>query len=151
MPVKVVLHQLYLGAGFKIFKKSFCWCEYFVSLGDITHTRSQSFPSNSTVMPLTTVTGMEITSYKLDFGAQYTHQFSKKHVATLGVVFSPGHDLNNDAYVQNQKGNSSTGYTTTQKDTILTMGIPMTLGAGVTYVYDDRLYSGCGCYVSEME
>lgn len=27
------LHQLYLGAGFKIIKKSFCWCEFFVSLG----------------------------------------------------------------------------------------------------------------------
>ena len=31
---------------------------------------------------------MEITSYKLDFGAQYTQQFGKKHAATLGVVFS---------------------------------------------------------------
>ncbi|KAA4694956.1 hypothetical protein [Bacteroides intestinalis] len=136
------LHQLYLGAGFKIFKNLSVGANISYLWGDITHTRSQSFPSNSTVMPLTTVTGMEITSYKLDFGAQYTHQFSKKHVATLGVVFSPGHDLNNDAYVQNQKGNSSTGYTTTQKDTILTMGIPMTLGAGVTYVYDDRLTVG---------
>ena len=97
------LHQLYLGAGFKIFKNLSVGANISYLWGDITHTRSQSFPSNSTVMPLTTVTGMEITSYKLDFGAQYTHQFSKKHVATLGVVFSPGHDLNNDAYIQNQK------------------------------------------------
>mgnify|MGYP000420598797 FL=1 len=27
------LHQLYLGAGFKIIKNTFCWCEFFVSLG----------------------------------------------------------------------------------------------------------------------
>ena len=136
------LHQLYIGAGFKIIKNLSVGANISYLWGDITHTRQQSFTSNSNIMPLTTLTGMEITSYKLDFGAQYTQQFGKKHAATLGVVFSPGHNLGNDAYVQTQLGNQNTGYTTTQKDTILTMGIPMTLGAGVTYVYDDRLTVG---------
>ena len=136
------LHQLYLGAGFKILKNLSVGANISYLWGDISHSRYQTFPSDATVMPLTTVTGIEITSYKLDFGAQYTHQFGKKHAATLGVVFSPGHNLSNDSYVQEQLGNTTTGYSTTQRDTVLTMGIPMTLGAGVTYVYDDRLTVG---------
>ena len=36
--------------------------------------------------------------YEMCIRDRYTHQFGKKHVATLGVVFSPGHDLSNDAY-----------------------------------------------------
>ena len=136
------LHQLYLGAGFKILKNLSIGANISYLWGDISHSCYQTFPSDQTIMPLTTVTGIEVTSYKLDFGAQYTHQFGKKHVATVGVVFSPGHDLGNDSYVQRQLGNSTTGYSTSQKDTTLTMGIPMTLGAGVTYVYDDRLTVG---------
>lgn len=96
------LHQLYIGAGFKIIKNLSVGANISYLWGDITHTRQQSFTSNSNIMPLTTLTGMEITSYKLDFGAQYTQQFGKKHAATLGVVFSPGHNLGNDAYVQTQ-------------------------------------------------
>lgn len=136
------LHQLYIGAGYKILKNLSVGANISYLWGDITHTRAQSLPSSSSAYLLTTETRMDITSYKLDFGAQYTHQFSKKHAATLGVVFSPGHDLNNEASVYNQLGNRNDGYTSNSKDTLLTMGIPMTLGAGVTYVYDDRLTVG---------
>lgn len=136
------LHQLYLGAGFKILKNLSIGANISYLWGDMSRSRYQSFSSNSDIMPLTTIYGTEVTSYKLDFGAQYTRQFGKKHSATLGVVFSPGHDLGNDSYVQQQLGNSTTGYSTSQRDTTMTMGIPMTLGAGVTYVYDDRLTVG---------
>ena len=136
------LHQLYLGAGFKILKNLSIGANISYLWGDMSRSRYQSFSSNSVIIPLTTIYGTEVTSYKLDFGAQYTQQFGKKHSATVGVVFSPGHDLGNDSYVQQQLGNSTTGYSTSQRDTTMTMGIPMTLGAGVTYVYDDRLTVG---------
>lgn len=60
----------------------------------------------------------------------------------MGVVFSPGHDLSNDAYEVRQIGNSNTGATSTTRDTVATCGIPTTFGAGVTYVYDNRLTVG---------
>ena len=136
------LHQLYAGAGFKIIKNLSIGANISYLWGDVQRTRSQSFSSNSAAMPLVTYYGTEIRSYKLDFGAQYTQQCGKKHAATVGVVFSPGHDLNNTSYVQDQLGNSSTGYTTSVRDTVMTTGIPMTLGAGATYVYDNRLTVG---------
>lgn len=60
----------------------------------------------------------------------------------MGVVFSPGHDLSNDAYEVTQTGNSNTGATSVTRDTVVTCGIPTTFGAGVTYVYDNRLTVG---------
>lgn len=101
-----------------------------------------TFPYSSSKYAIYTESNVAIKSYKLDFGAQYTHQFGKKHRATLGVVFSPGHDLNNDAQVLTQVGSESTGATVNSKDTVATFGIPMTFGAGVTYVYDNRLTVG---------
>lgn len=103
---------------------------------------SETFPSSSSIFPVTVQSNVAVKSYKFDFGAQYTHQFGKKHTATLGVVFSPGHDLNNDAYEIRQTGNSTTGATSISRDTIVTCGIPTTFGAGITYVYDNRLTVG---------
>lgn len=136
------LHQLYLGAGFKILKNFSVGANISYLWGDIDRTSSLSFPASSTNMPVTRLLNVAIKSYKLDLGAQYTHQFSKKHAATLGVVFSPGHDMNNDAYMQEQTGNSSTGATLTTRDTVATFSLPTTLGIGLTYVYDDRLMVG---------
>ena len=109
---------------------------------DITHTRAITFPGNSSTLPLTTITGTSIQSYKLDIGAQYTQVFGKKHEATLGVVFSPGHDLNNDSYVEDRLGNEKTGTTVNNRDTVAAFGSPMSLGVGFSYVYDKRLTVG---------
>lgn len=136
------LHQLYLGAGFKILKNLSVGANISYLWGDITRTRALEFPSDASKFPLTTVNNTSIQSYKIDFGAQYTQQFGKKHAVTLGAVFSPGHDLGNDSYVQEQLGNSSTGATVTTRDTIAKFGMPMTIGAGLTYVYDERLTVG---------
>jgi hypothetical protein len=136
------LHQLYWGAGFKISKNFSIGANFSYLWGDITRTRTSQFPYDSSKYPWTEVTSASIKSYKIDFGAQYTHQFGKKHVGTLGVVFSPGHNLKNDSNIQTQLGNTTTGATTSYRDTVATFGIPLSLGAGVTYVYDNRLTVG---------
>lgn len=136
------LHQLYLGGGFKILKNLSVGANISYLWGDITRSAYESFPSSPNHLPFTRATNVAITSYKLDFGAQYTHKFGKKHAATLGAVFSPGHNLSNESYVQDQLGNQSTGATINTRDTVATFGIPTTFGIGATYVYDDRLTVG---------
>lgn len=135
------LHQLYVGAGFKILKNLSVGTNISYLWGDITRTRTQSL-ANSTDYMLTTTDAVDIRSYKLDFGAQYTLQWQKKHTLTLGAIFSPGHDLHNEAWVQQALGNSSEGYTTTKRDTVAKFGMPDTWGIGATYVYDNRLTVG---------
>ena len=136
------LHQLYAGLGFKVFKNLSIGANISYLWGDLTHSRNLTFPSASTSFGLVTQTNVAIKSYKLDVGAQYTYQFNKKHAVTIGAVFTPGHDLGNESSVYTQLGNENMGYTVSTKDTIATFGTPMTLGAGFTYVYDNRLTIG---------
>lgn len=81
------LHQLYLGAGFKIIK-IFPSVRIFVSWGDITRTAAETFPSSSSVFPITIQSNVAVKSYKLDFGAQYTHQFGKACCNIGNRIFS---------------------------------------------------------------
>lgn len=136
------LHQLYLGGGFKILKNLSVGANISYLWGDITRTRSEQFPSSATTLPYVEGTYVSIKSYKIDFGAQYTYEFNPKHVVTLGVVFSPGHNLKNDSFIQTTLGNAITGATATSRDTVATFGIPLTIGGGLTYVYDNRLTVG---------
>lgn len=136
------LHQLYVGAGIKILKNLSVGANISYLWGDVTHTRALTFPNNSADLPWTGVTGTSIKSYKLDFGVQYTQAFGKKHEATLGVVFSPGHDLGNDTYEQETLGDNNTGATVNTREVAATFGTPMSLGIGLSYVYDQRLTVG---------
>ena len=67
---------------------------------------------------------------------QYTQPIGEKHKVTLGAVFSPGHHLNNNSYIQTATSVIS------KTDTVATFGIADTYGAGLTYVYDDRITIG---------
>ena len=132
------LHQAYVGLGFKIFKNLSVGANISYLWGDVTRTTSESFPSSTTNFPFTIQTNVGIRSYKLDFGAQYTQAFGKKHSMTLGVVYSPGHNLNNSAYELRVTGSSSSA-TSSQKDIVADFGIPTTYGVGLAYMYNNRL------------
>ena len=130
------LHQLYLGAGFKILKNLSVGANISYLWGDVTHTRLEQFPNDASQFSYQNVFNASITSYKLDFGAQYTHQFDKKHEMTVGVVFSPGHKMSTNATV------TTTTSVVVERDSVADCELPTTLGAGVTYVYDGRLTVG---------
>lgn len=136
------LHQLYAGLGIKVFENLSVGANVSYFWGDITRTLAMVYPSYSDVSGQSVstsymeTTGMSVRDYKLDFGIQYTQPIGKKHSVTLGAVFSPKHNLNNDTYVQTNT--SVTSY----KDTIVTCGTPNSFGAGFTYKYDNRLTIG---------
>lgn len=133
------LHQLYGGIGVKLLKNLSLGANISYLWGDITRIRQLTFTSNSYAYGLTTGDYLSVKSYKLDLGAQYTHIFSPKHQLTLGVVFSPGHSMSNDAYAIDQLTQSSALVSSTQRDTVGTFDLPTTLGVGLAYLYNDRL------------
>lgn len=137
------LHQLYFGGGFKIFKNLSVGANISYLWGGITRTMEETFPLSSSNYPFTIQTNVDVHSYKLDFGLQYTQPLGKKHSVTLGAVYSPGHNLNSTAYEMRQNGGSSdSGTTVTRTDIEADYGIPTTVGVGLAYVYDDRLTVG---------
>lgn len=136
------LHQLYLGAGFKLLKNLSVGANFSYLWGDLNRGLTESFSSSSSINNYAKTTTVAVKSYKLDFGVQYSLQLAKKHALTLGAVFSPGHDLNNTSSVYTQTGNDTNGYVAETRDTTLVCGIPTTIGFGATYVYDGRLTVG---------
>lgn len=134
------LHQVYFGAGIKALQNLSVGANLSYFWGDITRERSQSFVLNTSANGLTTTTNTSISSYKLDLGLQYTQQLAPKHELTLGAVFSPGHDLNNETYVQDvlSSGTGASASITT-RDTAVVFSLPTTIGVGLTYRYDNRL------------
>lgn len=132
------LHQLYIGAGFKILKNLSVGANVSYLWGDVSRTKTMSYPYNSDNFSYIESLEIDMKSYKLDFGAQYTQALGKKHALTLGVVFSPGHNLKSNAMEYHQNGTDANA-SLTQIELNDNFGIPTTWGGGLAYVYDQRL------------
>ncbi|WP_294471036.1 outer membrane protein transport protein [uncultured Bacteroides sp.] len=130
------LHQLYAGIGVKVLKNLSLGVNASYFWGDITRSRTVVYPQTAGSSSYIQQMGVSVSDYKLDFGAQYTQNFGKKHSATLGAVFSPKHKLNNDYTVTTQAS------TTSSQDLDATLELPNTFGVGFTYNYDRRLTVG---------
>ena len=130
------LHQLYGGIGVKVLKNLSLGVNASYFWGDITRTRTIIYPATSESYSYVQQIGVSVSDYKLDFGAQYTQELSKKHSVTIGAVFSPKHKLNNDYTVTTQASS------TVSQDWDATLEVPNTFGVGFTYNYDKRLTVG---------
>ncbi len=137
------LHQVYGGVGIKVLKNlsvganvSFLWGEMNRSLTMIYPSYTTSTGSGTSTPSYTEASYTSVKSYKVDLGIQYSQPIAEKHLVTLGAVFSPGHNLNNESYTQ-----TTTTVVNTQ-DTIAKFGIPTSYGVGFTYKYDNRLTIG---------
>lgn len=130
------LHQLYAGLGVKILKNLSVGVNASYFWGDITRSRTVLYPNTASSYSYVQQTTVSVSDYKLDFGAQYTQNFSKKHSMTLGAVYSPKHKLNNDANVITQVS------VNTNTDLDATLELPTSFGFGVTYNYNKQLTVG---------
>ena len=130
------LHQVYVGLAVKPFKNLSIGANVSYFWGETSRTAAIYYPSSSDAYSFSELTHMAVHDYKVDFGAQYTQDFGKKHSVTLGVVFSPEQNLSNDTYIRTTSSNVVT------KDTTVTAGLPNSFGFGMTYNYDKRLTVG---------
>lgn len=136
------LHQIYLGVGWEPFKNfsigvnaSYLWGEYERSI-------SNEY-SDDWVNTLTKYYSAEVTSYKLDFGAQYTLHLNKKNNVTIGVTYSPGHKLGADPECLVYSTNSSTGVSDTTSYSIKNgLEIPDMFGIGLFWIHNKKLKLG---------
>ena len=133
------LHQVYVGAGWSPFKDfslganiSYLWGEYDRS---VVNSYSDGY-----VNTLSRYYHAEVRNYKLDFGVQYTHRISKNDELTVGLTFSPGHNLKADPDCKVISTNSQTGVADTTVYSLKDgLGIPSTYGVGVMWHRDKSL------------
>lgn len=126
------IYQPFIGIGFSPIKDlSFGIMASYI-YGDISHTISSTF-SSANIDSRVRKYGIEVSNYKLDFGAQYTLPTGKNKSLTIGAVYSLGHDLNADATRIEQTGSNA--------DTINVSNgfkLPHTIGAGAMYNINDN-------------
>ena len=135
------LHQVFLGVGVELFKNFSVGANISYLYGDYTHTITNTY-SNSSAWSNIRNYQADISTYKLDFGAQYSFRLKDKHALTVGAVYSLGHEIGNDAYKIQQMEGSST-VVQQHVDTISNaFELPQKIGVGLTYVYDNRLTVG---------
>lgn len=136
------LHEVYLGAGWQMFKNFSIGANVGYVWGDYTHTIHAKFDDNN-VNQLRRVYTADISTYKVDFGAQYSKTLSKKDLLTVGASYSLGHAINSKAKYMNQlanySGSVSSGDTVRVKDAF---ELPHAFAAGVAWNHNRRLKVG---------
>ena len=136
------VHQAYLGIGWQPVKNfsigmnaSYLWGDYSRS---ITNTYSDSYANT-----LYKNYSADISTYKLEFGLQYTHDIGKKDHVTIGANYSPGHNTKADPKCVVISQNSQTLVADTAKFEIRDgLSIPHILGIGTMWNHNDRLKIG---------
>ena len=132
------LHQIFLGFGWEPIKNlsigvngSFLWGDY--------ERLVENEYSDSWVNTLTKVYSASISSYKLDFGIQYTLPVTRHDEVTIGLTYSPGHKLGADPECLVISTNPSTSVSDTTAYSINNgLEIPDMIGAGIMWKHKSR-------------
>ena len=142
------LHQLFIGTGIRPIKPlsigvnlSYLWGEY---------NRSVASSSSSSINTLTKQYSADISSYKLDFGAQLELPVSKNDNFTLAATWTPGHSLKADAILATTSTNLSTSIS--QSDTAIinnALSIPTAFGFGLAYNHAQNLRVGADLQIQK--
>ena len=131
--------QFFLGAGWQMTKNlsigvnvSYFWGEYFKSIEMSTN------ESSANVETRTYETS--VSSYKLDFGAQWQQPLANKDLLTIGATVGLGHKLGADAELTILNTNSASS---TLGSTLLRVNnahsIPLTIGVGASLLHKRSL------------
>ena len=130
------LRQVVAGLGWNPVKGLSVGANLTYMYGEIYHYIYNQY-SESSITTRTKQYMADITTYNANFGVQYGATFGKNRI-TLGATYQPGHTIDDKAYIIDM---SSMGNSVTISDTvnISSLSIPTSYGAGISYVYDERL------------
>lgn len=137
------LHQVYLGFGWEPFKGFAFGANASYLWGNYTRTVNNVFSGSSSTNLMRIYTA-DMRSYKFDFGLQYTLPLSKKDRLTLGLTYSPGHDIGGEprVVVRSYTVTSSSQMSVIGADTLggasLSHKIPHIFGAGFAFNHQNR-------------
>jgi len=134
------LHQAYIGLGYRFFNKLSLGANVSYLWGNYSKSVVTSF-SESGINSIGKYYTANISSYKIDLGAQYDVRLDKENTLTIGAVFGLGHKLGNVATCKIISNNSSTSVSdTTQypKNGGLSLSIPNSFGVGLAYMHNDK-------------
>lgn len=140
------LHQVFLGLGYMPLKGLSIGVNGSYLYGDFSRSATNTF-SDSYINSLTKEYSADVRSYKLEFGAQYEQALGKKDKVSLGLTYSPGHDIGGKPRVDIISVNSQTSLRDTTSfpgsgQPNLHFEMPTTFGVGLMYDHNGQLKIG---------
>ena len=132
------VRQAYLGIGWEPIKGLALGANMSYMWGDYDRRLINSY-SDGSVNNLVHQYTMDIRSYKVDFGAQYTAKVSSKDNITLGLTFSPAHKIGGKPKLQEILTNSQTNVSdTTSYGGNFDLNLPNFFGVGLMWNHNDK-------------
>lgn len=136
------MHQIYLGAGWEFVKGLSIGANVSYIWGDIDRSVVNSY-SDGYINTLSKYYTATISSYRIDFGLQYTLPLNKKNSLTLGLTYGLGHKLNSDPSCMVISTNTTTAVADTTSFTVNNgLEIPTSFGSGLTWNNNNKLKLG---------
>jgi len=140
------LNTVFLGTSVSLWKALSLGVNYKYTFGTITQASSLVLTDESSSTDPNTKSSYEywyLNASSLDFGLQYEQKIDKKNKFVLGAMFSENTPFNNEVYLTDVTTDTITD---THKSGF---ELPRTLGAGVSWTYDNRLTMGVDYYTQE--
>ena len=132
------VRQAYLGIGWEPIKGLALGANMSYMWGDYNRRLINSY-SDGSVNNLVHQYTIDIRSYKVDFGAQYTAKVSAKDYITLGLTFSPTHKIGGKPQLQEILTNSQTNVSdTTSYGGDFDLNLPNFFGVGLMWNHNDK-------------
>ncbi len=129
------LSELFAGVGYRPFKGLSIGANFSYLFGTTTNNTAVTSVSSTQF-----TRNLEVRDWNMRLGLQYTFNLSRKHRIVLGATYSPKKSMHGTAW-----GTMYDSDLDTKVDTVsyMTMKgnyeLPTTLGAGISYTYDNRL------------
>jgi hypothetical protein len=134
------LNQLFLGVGWMPFKNFSIGANVGLLWGSYTHIMMQDFTvggsSSSNFDGFNFIQNAEITTYKIDLGAQYAFRLTSQDWLSLGATVSLGHKFDGDAFLYRFM---TTGDTLSVDGDKNGLDIPMTYAGGISWHHKNKL------------
>lgn len=129
------LNELFVGLGYEPFKGLSIGANFSYLFGTTTHTTSLAYLTTSQF-----TRSLEVRDWNVRAGLQYGFNISRKSRVVLGVTYQPKKTMHGTAM-----GTMSDVSQDTKVDTVANISLkgnyelPTTIGAGISYTYDNRL------------
>ena len=132
------LHQFYLGIGWEPIQDLSIGLNASYLWGNYSKDAKVSF-SETSIQTLHRNYLADISTYKLDFGAQYSKKLDNKNAITVGVIYGLGHSIKSNAKFINQTLKSSGSVSSADTIKIANaFALPHTFGAGLSWNHKDQ-------------
>lgn len=138
------ISQAFLGLSGHVYKGLYVGANVSYLFGNIEHTTTL-LPTDNTIGSIF-LKKLHVSDFRVEFGVQYTHNINKKNRITVGAVYTPEKKLLGRTYTTEEMYSTTSGSTSLSRSDSSSIkskyALPTSIGAGLTYVWDDRLTVG---------